>query len=296
MKFSFLFLLVASVISSARGQSPAAISVQRDIVYASPGNVPLKLDLYLPPVANGLPPLVIWIHGGGWETGNKERPLALPLTQLGFAVASIDYRLSQTARWPAQIEDCKAAVRRLRANAAKYGYAGDRIGVMGASAGGHLAALLGTTAHDRKLEGDEGNPGVSSTVQAVVEYFGPTDFISLANQVTATQRANLDNPVTHLFGTPLWNNGPVAGELQVAREASPVYYVTAQACPFFILHGDRDPIVPLQQSLELHDTLKTAGVESTLVIIKGGGHGFHDPASVMQAAAFLQRHLGVSKS
>jgi acetyl esterase/lipase len=291
VKLSFLLLLAASVIFSARGQTVASVNVQRDIVYASPGNVPQKLDLYLPATSSQTPPLVIWIHGGGWETGNKERPLALPLLKLGFAVASIDYRLSEVAKWPAQIEDCKAAVRWLRANASKYGYAGNRIGVMGASAGGHLAALLGTTANDPKLEGDEGNPGVSSAVQAVVDYFGPTDFLSLADQVTGTQRANLDNPVTHLFGTPLWNNGLVAAELQVAKDASPVYHVTAQACPFFILHGDRDPIVPLQQSVELNDALKKAGIESTLVIVKGGGHGFHDPASAMEAAAFLQRHL-----
>ncbi len=275
-----------------RGQSAAVVTVHRDIVYASPGNFPLKLDLYVPTGLSELPPIVIWIHGGGWEAGDKAHPQALPLTQLGFAVASIDYRLSEVAKWPAQIHDCKAAVRWVRAHASQYGYRADKIGAMGASAGGHLVALLGTTGNDSALEGEEGLMGISSAVQAVVDYFGPTDFISLASEVTAKQRANLDNPVTHLFGTPLWNNGIVAGKEEIAKDASPVYHVSPQSCPFFILHGDRDPIVPLQQSAELNDALKKAGVESTLVVIPGGGHGFHDPASALRAAEFLQRHLG----
>jgi acetyl esterase/lipase len=161
VKFLFLLLAASVVIPFARGQSAAVVNIQRDIVYASPGNVPLKLDLYLPAGLNEPAPIVIWIHGGGWETGDKERPMAGPLTKLGFAVASIDYRLSEVAPWPAQIDDCKAAVRWVRANASKYGYRADKIGAMGASAGGHLVALLGTTGYDPQLEGNEGNPGVS---------------------------------------------------------------------------------------------------------------------------------------
>jgi acetyl esterase/lipase len=218
--------------------------------------------------------------------------MMMPLTHLGFALASIDYRLSQVAKWPAQIDDCKAAVRWLRAHAATYGYDATKIGVVGASAGGHLAALLGTTANNSQLEGDEGNAGVSSAVQAVVDYFGPTDFLSLADQVTPAQRANLNNPVTHLFGTPLWNDGPVLKEQAVAKEASPITYVSAASCPFFIVHGDRDPVVPLQQSIELNEALKKAGVDSSLTIVKGGGHGFNDPASAIAAVAFLKEQLG----
>jgi acetyl esterase/lipase len=290
-----LALLAALSLTAAttRGQDPNPVGIHRDLIYASPGNVPQRLDLYLPAGLPSPPPLVIYIHGGGWEAGSKSNPMMLPLTRLGFALASIDYRLSQVAIWPAQVTDCKAAVRWLRAHASAYGYDGSRIGVVGASAGGHLAALLGTTANNPKLEGDEGNPGVSSAVQAVVDYFGPADFTSLFKQVTPAQRANLDNPVTHLFGTPLWDDGPVSNELAAAREASPVTYVSASSCPFFIVHGDRDPVVPLAQSIELNDALKKAGVDSTLVIVRGGGHGFNDPASALAAAAFLKKQLGV---
>jgi acetyl esterase/lipase len=287
-------LAFAVLALSARAQTPGTLKIQRDIIYASPDNIPQKLDLYVPSGLAKPPPIVIYIHGGGWQGGSKENPLPLGLTRQGFALASINYRLSQVAIWPAQIFDCKAAVRWVRANASKYGYDADKIGVVGDSAGGHLVALLGTTAGNAKLEGDEGNAGVSSAVQAVVDYYGPADFISLPDQVTPQQRANLDNPVTHLFGTPIWNNGPVAGEQALAKEASPVDYVTAQACPFFIIHGDHDPIVPLQQSIELNDALKKAGVDSTLIIVKGGGHGFNDPPSALAATNFLKKQLGVA--
>jgi acetyl esterase/lipase len=286
-----LLALLPLIATAGRGQESNPVAVHRDVIYASPGNVPLKLDLYVPTGLPSPPPLVIYIHGGGWQSGSKNKPMMMPLTHLGFALASIDYRLSQVAIWPAQIFDCKAAVRWLRAHAATYGYDATKIGVVGESAGGHLVALLGTTANNPKLEGDEGNAGVSSAVQAVVDYFGPTDFISLADQVTPEQRANLDNPVTHLFGTPLWNNGPVQKEQEVAREASPIAYVSGASCPFFIVHGDRDPIVPLQQSIELNEALKKAGVDSTLTIVKGGGHGFNDPASAIAAVAFLRKQL-----
>lgn len=294
MKHFLLFLGAWALLSSAHGQSsPDPVKVYRDIIYASPRNEPQKLDLYVPSGLSSPPPIVIYIHGGGWEAGSKDAPLPLPLTRQGFALASINYRLSQVAKWPAQIYDCKAAVRWVRANAAKYGYSADKIGLVGDSAGGHLVALLATTAGNPKLEGDEGNIGVSSAVQAVVDYYGPTDFITLPDQVTDEQRKNLDNPVTHLFGTPIWDNGFVAGKREVAKEASPVTYVSAQAAPTFIIHGDHDNIVPLKQSIEFHDALKAAGADSTLVIVKGGGHGFNDPASALAATNFLKQHLGV---
>jgi len=127
----------------------------------------------------------------------------------------------------------------------------------------------------------------------VVDYYGPTDFISLIDQVTPEQRANLDNPVTHLFGGPIWDKGPVADKQDIARLASPVFHITAASSPMFILHGDHDPIVPLQQSVEFNDALQKAGVESHLTVIKGGGHGFNDPPSSQAATDFLKRHLDV---
>ena len=287
-----VFLLAFSVLSTlGRGQAADAVTVSRDIIYAAPGNVPVRLDLYVPAGLAKPPPIVIYIHGGGWQAGGKERPLALGLTRQGFALASIDYRLSQVAVWPAQIYDCKAAVRWVRAHSAVYHYNADKIGVFGASAGGHLVALLGTTAGNTKLEGNEGNVGVSSAVQAVVDFFGPTDFISLVDQVTPEQRARIGNPVTHLFGTPLWNQGWIADKKQLAQDASPVYYVSPRSCAFFIAHGDRDPIVPPQQSVELNDALKKVGVPSTLMIVKGGGHGFNDPPTYLAATQFLKAQL-----
>ena len=293
MKLLITLLAFSMLPTPSHGQTDAAITVSRDIVYAAPGNVPVRLDLYVPGGLAKPPPIVIYIHGGGWQAGSKERPVALGLTQQGFALASIDYRLSPVAIWPAQIDDCKAAVRWVRANASKYGYDAGKIGVIGDSAGGHLVALLGTTAGDPKLEGDEGNAGVSSTVQAAVDYYGPTNFISLVDQVTPQQRSNIENPVTRLFGGPIWNGGPVADKQEVAKEASPVYHVTPQSCPFFIVHGDQDKVVPPQQSEEFYRALQKAGVPSTLVIVKGGGHGFNDPPSALAATNFLKQQLGV---
>jgi len=288
-------LALCAALPAARGQTANTVDIQKDIIYASPGNVPVKLDLYVPTGLAKPPPIVIYIHGGGWEAGSKENPpYFLPsLLKQGFALASVNYRLSQVAIFPAQIYDCKAAVRWVRANADKYHYNADKIGLVGDSAGGHLVALLGTTANDPKLEGDEGNVGVSSAVQAVVDYYGPTDFISLIDQVTQEQRANLDNPVTHLFGGPIWDKAPIADKQDIAKLASPVSHITPSASPMFILHGDHDPIVPLQQSVEFNDALQKAGVESHLTVIKGGGHGFNDPPSSQAATDFLKKHLDV---
>jgi acetyl esterase/lipase len=288
-----LLAVVLFVANPCRAQQAKPLDVHPDIVYASPGNIAQTLDIYVPTGLAAPPPLVIYIHGGAWQGGSKDHPMVLGLTREGFALASINYRLSQVAIWPAQIYDCKAAVRWLRAHASTYGYDGSRIGLVGDSAGGHLVALLGTTANNPKVEGNEGNVGVSSAVQAVVDYYGPSDFLGLADQVTPERKANLDNPVTHLFGTPLWNNGPVVAEEQVAKDASPVTYVSASSAPFFIIQGDHDNVVPPQQSIELNAALQKAGADSTLTIVKGGGHGFHDPPSAMAAVAFLKKHLGV---
>ena len=267
----------------ARADRTDPMDILRDLVYATPDGISLKLDLYIPKNLPKPPPIILWVHGGGWEAGNKETPPVLAVTRVGFALASIDYRLSQQAIFPAQIFDCKAAVRWLRAHAADYHLDGGRIGAMGASAGGHLVALLGTTAGDAQLEGAEGVTGVSSAVQAVVDYFGPTDLLDIGRD--ANWKQDIKNPVSALLG------GSVASKSDDARLASPVFHVTSQACPFFIVQGDQDPIVPYTQSVELNDALTKAGVASQLILVKGGGHGFDDPASFAGAIAFLQKHL-----
>lgn len=275
--------LMISPLLHAAAENHEGITKFANLAYARVDGKPLRLDLYLPAHAAQPTPVIMWVHGGGWCSGSKESPGLAQAARLGFAIASIDYRFSQEAVWPAQIYDCKAAVRWLRANASKYHLNPDKIGAAGASAGGHLAALLGTTANRPDLEGTEGNPGISSRVAAVCDFFGPTNFIDFDIQGPANPAIGL---VTRLLG------GPVHQKLAEAREASPITYVSPQTCPFFIAHGDSDTVVPLQQSIELNEALKKAGVESTLEIVKGGGHGFNAPATFANAILFFEKHLG----
>lgn len=262
-------------------ETDLSVEAIRNIEYARPEGFSLKMDLYIPKGVARPMPVVMWIHGGGWREGSKAMPMVLPLVPLGFAVASIDYRLSQTAIFPAQIYDCKAAVRWLRVHAAEHGFDPNRIAVAGASAGGHLAALLGTTARHRELEGDEGNPGVSSRVQAVIDLFGPTNLTDLSREYSISQT----NVIAELLG------GSIYSSWANAQAASPVLYVDKFSSPFYIAHGDADPVVPMEQSVELDSALKKAGVPSTLYIVKGGGHGFNDPVAFAGVVNFLGRYL-----
>lgn len=269
-------------------RAPARSSARelRDVPYVSGGHERQRLDLFLPPEDGAVHPLVVWIHGGGWEGGNKDRCPARPLVARGYAVASLNYRLSQHATYPAQIEDCKAAIRWLRAHAAEHGIDRERVGVWGASAGGHLVALLGTTGHLRDFDVGE-NLEQSSRVQCVIDWFGPADFLHYGDPPWR----GLDYPkgvVAKLLG------GTVSSDPERARRASPVYFVQADAAPFLIMQGDRDNLVPLQQSELLHAALQKAGVESTLKIFPGAGHGggpFSSPESFTLMGDFLDKHL-----
>ena len=282
-----------------RAHLPAGTRTELDLSYGPHGDGN-KLDLYLPEKADAPLPLVIWIHGGGWEAGNKEEPPALGLLSKGYAVASINYRLSQEAKYTAQIEDCKAAVRFLRANAKKYNLDPDQTGVFGASAGGHLVALLGTTGGVKELEGDGPNREASSAVQAVVDWFGPTDMLQMKAEADAQKDVRFvldadsaDSPVGRLFG------GPVQEHKDLAEKANPIHYITKDAAPFLIMHGDKDNIVPLAQSKILDEALKKAGVESTLVVIEGAGHGgpgFGSPENLQKIMDFFDKHLKASGS
>jgi acetyl esterase/lipase len=228
-------------------------------------------------------PVIVWIHGGGWQGGSKENTLGLAFVPKGYALASINYRLSQHAVFPAQIQDCKAAIRWLRANASKYHLDAEHIGVWGTSAGGHLVALLGTTGNLKELEGDGGNLDQSSRVQAVVDWFGPTDFTH------GWPRFNPPNsPVARLLG------GPVTENKDKAAQASPVTHVSKDAAPFLIMHGDKDNLVPLSQSEELAEALKKAGVEVTFRALQGSGHGgpaFMNPENRKLIEDFFNKHL-----
>ena len=185
-------------------------------------------------------------------------------------MASIDYRFSQEAIFPAQIEDCKAAIRFLRANAVKYSIDANRIGVAGDSAGGHLAALLGTSGSVKDLDGKVGdNLAVSSAVQCVVDYYGPTDMMRFKDQPVWPKIDDPRSPLCQLVG------GPLAEKQDLVAKANPITYVSKNAPPFLIIHGNADNTVPFNQSELLVAALKQAGADVTLEVVKGGGHGFN---------------------
>lgn len=253
-----------------------------------------KLDLYLPAGPGGPWPLIVWIHGGGWQAGDKSTAgnRAGPLLDLGFAVAGINYRLSQHATFPAQIHDCKGALRWLRAHAHDYNLDPSRIGVWGSSAGGHLTALVGTSGGT--LEGDVGgNLGFSSRVQAAADYFGPTDFFEMGGS-----HNNCNSPESRLLGVCL---GEVVAHrydpewahcVAHVESAGPFYHVTADDPPFHIAHGTADTVVPPAQSQLLYDALIAANVPATLRMVPGAGHGL--PAQEDQYVHdFFQRQLSV---
>jgi acetyl esterase/lipase len=273
MRATLPSLLLASS-SLALAQAPAAAplpqgtKVLKDLAYVEGGHERQKLDLYLPPTGSRWP-LVVAIHGGAFRMGSKEGEPAAAFVARGFAVAAINYRLSQHAVFPAQIEDCKAAVRWLRANAALHGYDPQRVASYGASAGGNLAAMLGT-AGDVKAFDVGPHPGVSSRVQAVVDFFGPTDFLQMdAHRLSAQAMVHdtPDSPESQLVGGPIRDNPD-----KVAR-ANPITYVTPDDPPFLIVHGDADLLVPHDQSVLLDKALQKAGVRVRFVSIPGGPHG-----------------------
>lgn len=258
-----------------------------DIEFAVVDRHSLKLDLYMPEKIES-PQLIVWIHGGGWRAGDKSKCYVTDLTKHGFAVASISYRLTDKAIFPAQIHDCKAAIRWLRANQSKYGYKADKIGVSGASAGGMLAALIGTSGGVEFLEGNVGgNLNYSSKVEAVVDFYGPTDFI-LRSQ-NQPKRANAVGSICYkLFG------GGADKKVELARAASAVTHVSKDDPPFLVIHGDNDKKVFLDQSQRIEEEYKKAGLPLELMLIKGGGHGgkiYFEKPIIKKMAGFFKENL-----
>ncbi|MFN8490984.1 MAG: alpha/beta hydrolase [Caldilineaceae bacterium] len=261
-----------------------------DLPYVTNGHERQKLDLYLPDAGDNLP-LLIWVHGGAFRMGSKEGkefdPVPLEYVDQGYAVASLNYRLSQHAIFPAQIEDCKAAVRWLRAHAAQYRLDPNRFGAWGPSAGGHLVSMLGTAGHVAEFEVGE-HLDVSSCVQCVVDYFGPTDFLQMDTQRLPDGMVHNppDSPESELVG------GPIQENKEKTARANPVTYVTAAAPPFLVVHGNQDPLVPYGQSVLLVNALVVAGVDVKFYTVIGAGHGrFTDPALPKLTQAFLDKHL-----
>lgn len=272
--------------SSGPATLPANVLPQRDVPYASTANRAQTLDIYLPKNAQGPLPVIVWVHGGGWSGGSKFPCPPLPMVNRGYAVVSVEYRFSQEAIFPAQINDCKAAIRFLRANHEKYGLDPDRIGAWGGSAGGHLVALLGTSGQAKELEGDGPNKEFSSGVQCVVDWFGPTDMLQIGKFPSSIKHDAANSPEALLLG------GLIQERKDLVRAANPITYVTKDAPPFLIMHGDRDNLVPYNQSELLETALKQAGTEVTLYKVVGGGHGgWRDPKVLPMVEKFFDKHL-----
>lgn len=282
----FLVLCPASVATAQpAADKKAEIHVERDIVFGRGGDTPLQLDLALPRESTAPCPAVICIHGGAWKAG-KRQDLAQTievLAQRGFAAATISYRLVPSAQYPAQIEDCKAAVRWLRANAKKYNVNPDRVGAIGFSAGAHLCCLLGTTEKKDGLEGTGGNPEQSSSVQAVVSFFGPTDF------TVRNWSKELEQQVLMPF-----LGGSFDDKSEAYRQASPIVFARKNAPPFLFFHGSEDQLVGVRHSKLLCEKLQSLGGDARVVILEGEGHGWRGEKltkTVEEMMGFLDERL-----
>jgi len=280
-------LMAGLVTAGAEAQMQRITPTHQDVVFASPEGIDQTLDVYVPD-GDGPFPTLVWVHGGGWQNGNKSsaRP-ALEFLDEGYAVASLNYRLSDVATFPAQIQDCKAGLRFLRAHAAEYKLDPERFCAMGSSAGGHLVALLGTSGGVESFDvGDHLDQ--SSNVQAVVDYYGPTDLVAFVQTPGYLGHARPNSPESKLLGFV-----PTERPEEAAK-ANSITYVDADDPPFLILHGTKDPTVPPDQSRLLHEALDQAGVENTLHFLEGAKHGgpeFSAPEIVEMVRSFLNHHL-----
>lgn len=279
MKYTILiaaFLFVATV-----GQAQSSI-ITRDVVYAKVNGMDLKLDIYHPDTSKVLP-VVFWVHGGAWVEGDKLSASypASALARKNIACVGVQYRLSGTAKWPAQINDCKGAIRFIKANSEKYHIDTTRIGAWGSSAGGHLVALLGTSTDqwDTKeftvgstkmnIEGVVGgNLNYTSKVHAVCDWFGPTDFLRMNDEQTSIDHLSEGSPESQLLGCP------VLDCTEKVILANPIHYITPDDAQFLIMHGDQDNTVPHIASVILDSALRANHVTSELRTITGAGHGF----------------------
>jgi len=267
-------------------RTPApAFTITRDIEYASADGHSLKLDLYLPAGRNPAPPIILWLHGGGWRYGDKSHVPLRFLASEGYAIASIDYRLSPNAPFPAQIHDCKAAVRWIKANAAKHRIDPSRIVAAGESAGAHLALLLGTTGNEAALDGGVGAHANESTkVAAVIDFFGSGDLTVYIDAPVGESTEVL----TLLLG------GPLAERRELARQASPVHWISAGDARALVLHGKADDAVPLVQSQQLIEQFQAANVKVTWHFLPTAGHNtgpFLDEAGKERIRTFLRESV-----
>ena len=263
MKSILLLTILACCIIKTQAQNEPEII--KNIVYAEDGSKKLQLDIYKP-TQQKEPYLIVWVHGGAWHSGSKENP-PLGLLPYGYALASVDFHASTEKPFPANVHDIKAAIRFLRANAKKYGYKSDKIIIWGASSGGHLAALVSTTNGNKTLEGNLGNyPEISSSVQACLDFYGPTNFLTILNQSTP-HGLNVRLPaLSILLGKPLEQAN------EMAKLASPFYQMDATDPAIFIVHGEQDNQVPINQSIELLSAYKNLNLKAQIEFVPNAGH------------------------
>lgn len=283
----FLIACLPGALFAEGSLESKGVRVLKDIPYVTNGHFRQKLDLYLPPKPKG--PLLVGIHGGGWRGGSKEPAQGLPMLAQGYAVASVEYRFSQDAFFPAQIEDCKAAIRWLRAHASEYGYDPKKIAAWGGSAGGHLTALLATTGNTKEFDVGE-NLDQSSAIVCGVDFFGPTDFPGWVapHGNSIVERSDPNSLLVLLLG------GPIDKKMELAKKASPLFWASKNSAPLLILHGTKDPLVGLDQSQRLAEKYKSLGVEVILDVVENGGHGgpeFGKNDRPKEILDFLNKHL-----
>ena len=269
---------------------PDGLELVSDLSYADNENLRQTLDLILPKDRSAAPrPLIVFIHGGGWCGGDKTRGhgQVIPFVSSGkYVGASIGYRLSGEAQWPSQMHDCKAAIRWLKAHATEYHFDPERIGIWGSSAGGHLVSMLGVSGGVDTLEGDLGRfDQEDSRVTCVVNYFGPSDFLTMNQFDSKIDHDAAQSPESLLIG------GAIQEHPEKARAATPMSYITKDDAPIIHVHGTKDPLVPFNQSEVFHAALKTAGVDSTLITVAEGGHGFRGAKISEQVERFFARYL-----
>jgi acetyl esterase/lipase len=284
---TLLLTLAVGVFSPLAGAADAPREV-KDLVYATVDGKALGLDLHLPASVKR-PALLVWVHGGAWSAGSKDQYPG-DFVARDFAVASLDFRQTTEARFPANVQDIKAAIRFLRAKAGDYGYRTDRIAIAGASSGAHLAALVGVTNGNKELEGTEGEYlKESSSVQAVVSYFGASDLNTILAQSTPFG-LNVRKPALERLLGALPENAK-----GLATLASPVTHVDRSDPPLLLFHGDQDAQMPINQSHELQGAYLKAGLDVDFEVLHGAGHGgeaFFTGEPLERAVKFLLRTLG----
>ncbi len=260
-----------------------------NLEYARVDEQPLLLDLYLAPVAETPHPLIVWVHGGAWRAGSKSDVPIQALVERGFSIASVDYRLSPVARFPAQVHDIKAAIRYLRANAEKHHFDPQRFVIAGSSAGGHLAALVGVSNGHKELEGQVGDHlAVSSDVQAIVSFFGASNLETILSQSTPHGLSVRVPALQLLLG------GQPTEQPELAQLASPITHVDDRDPPLLLIHGDQDPQMPINQSHELDGAYQRVKRTCQFEVIHGGAHGgppFFDLARLEIVEQFLRQSL-----